>query len=90
MDPPAEGKGGWSPGDGGSSLPAMVGGMEWVGLGGVGGVYNLVNWSQRMHCENTPQPSESTSRSVDPRVLDVQVLAEVLQKHTRAECLIFW
>ena len=44
----------WSPGDGGPSLPAMVGGMEWVELGGVGGVYNLVNWSQRMRCENTP------------------------------------
>lgn len=44
----------WSPGNGGSSLPAMVGGIEWVGLGGVGGGYNLENWAQRMRYENTP------------------------------------
>lgn len=32
----------------------MVEGIEWVGLGGVGGGYNLENWTQRMCCENTP------------------------------------
>ena len=42
----------WSPGDGGSPLPAMMGGME--GVGEVGGVYNRGNWTQRMRCENSP------------------------------------
>lgn len=32
----------------------MMGGMEWVGMEEVGGVYNRDNWTQRMRCENSP------------------------------------
>lgn len=55
-----------------------------MGLGGVGGGYNLENWTQRMRCENTPAKWVDLQECGPLRVLDAQVLAEMLQKHARA------